>query len=104
MSRKHYFNEAARTWDEKFYTPALATFLENLIPTLGLQRGYHILDVGTGTGLLIPFLLHAIGSDGSLTAIDYAEEMVQICRSKYSQLNNVTIQLQDVEDLRWRYC
>jgi ubiquinone/menaquinone biosynthesis C-methylase UbiE len=99
MRHKQYFNEAARTWDEKFYTPALATFLENLIPSLSLQAGQNILDVGTGTGILIPFLLQAIGSEGSITAIDYAEQMVQICRSKYSQLKNVTIKLQDVEEL-----
>lgn len=99
MWRKTYFNKAAKDWDQRFYTLELIAFLENLIPTFGLKPGQDILDVGTGTGLLIPFLLQAIGSSGSITAIDYAEKMVQICRSKYAHIKNVSIELQDVEEL-----
>lgn len=98
MSRKAYFNESAETWDQRFYTPKLAAFLENLVPRFGLKPGYKVLDVGTGTGILIPFLLKAIGPYGSVTAIDFAERMVQICRSKYSHIKNVTVKLHDVEE------
>jgi demethylmenaquinone methyltransferase/2-methoxy-6-polyprenyl-1,4-benzoquinol methylase len=100
MKRKAYFNNSASTWDERVYTPALISFLETLVPTFGLQPGYNILDLGTGTGILIPFLLQAIGPTGSITGIDYAEKMVQICRSKYAHLKNVTIMLQNVETLK----
>jgi demethylmenaquinone methyltransferase/2-methoxy-6-polyprenyl-1,4-benzoquinol methylase len=97
MSRKAYFNEAANTWDEKYDTPELASFLEKLVPKFGLSSGQNILDVGTGTGILIPYLIQVIGSSGSITAIDYAEEMVKICKSKYFHLQNVTIKTQDIE-------
>jgi len=100
MERKAYFNEAANSWDERFYTPELAVFLEDLVSKFELKPGQRILDVGTGTGVLIPFLLRTIGPSGSITAIDYAERMVQICRSKYSLLKNVTIRIQDVEELK----
>jgi len=99
LARKAYFNEAAKDWNERFYTPELATFLGRLVSNFGLEPGQDILDVGTGTGILIPFLLQVIRPSGSITAVDYAEKMVQICRSKYSHLKNVAIELQDVEDL-----
>jgi len=99
VRRKTYFNNAANDWDRRFYTPELLAFLENLIPTFGLKPGQDVLDVGTGTGLLIPFLLQAIGPSGSITTIDYAEKMVQICRSKYAHIKNVSFELQDVEAL-----
>ena len=99
MSRKAYFNEAANTWDEKYDTPELASFLEKLVPKFGLSSGQNILDVGTGTGILIPYLVQAVGPSGSITAIDYAEEMVKICKSKYSHLQNVTIMTQDIEEV-----
>ena len=99
MNRHAYFNDAADTWDQVYGTPELLRFLEHFVPTFGLQPGQRVLDVGTGTGILIPFLRSAVGESGSITAIDYAANMVQICRSKYGQLPNVTIQLQDVEAL-----
>ena len=99
MHRKTYFNKSAQEWDERFYTPKLVAFLANLVPYFDLKPGQAVLDVGTGTGILIPFLLQAIGPSGSITAIDYAEKMVQMCRLKYAHLPNVTIKLQDVEEL-----
>lgn len=98
MSRKAYFNEVAKIWDQKYSTPELITFLTKLVPVFGLKPGQKVLDVGTGTGVLVPFLSRTVSPSGSITAIDYAENMVQICRSKYSHLKNVTIKLQDIEE------
>jgi len=101
VSRRSFFNEAAATWDEKYDTPELARFLEGLVPGFGLRPGQKVLDAGTGTGVLIPYLVKAVGSTGSITAIDFAEEMVKICRSKFSLLPNVTIENQDVITLAY---
>lgn len=98
-SRQTYFNTVASTWDQRYYSPELAQWLTQVVPTWGLQRDDHVLDVGTGTGLLIPFIQQVIGPSGSIAAIDYADHMVQICRSKYGHLSNVTIKLQNIEDL-----
>ena len=99
MSRKAYFNQLADSWDKRFQTEALSTFLERLVPTFGLLPGQKILDIGTGTGILIPFLLKAVGPTGQISAIDYAEKMVKICKSKYAHLPNVTFTVQQVEKL-----
>ena len=69
------------------------------MPTFGLKPGQNVLDVGTGTGVMIPLLVRAISPSGSVTAIDYAEKMIQKCRVKYARQQNVTILLQDVEEL-----
>lgn len=99
VSHKDFFNEMANTWDEKYCTGELLSFLDKFVPEFGLEFGQKILDVGTGTGILIPFLLKTIGPIGSITAIDYAEKMVEKCREKYSRLHNVVIQRQDVENM-----
>ncbi|HDQ06933.1 MAG TPA: class I SAM-dependent methyltransferase [Candidatus Bathyarchaeota archaeon] len=98
MNAKDYFDNAAETWDERFLTPKLSSFLEKLVPQLGLEAGQKILDVGTGTGILIPYLSRAVGSDGSVTAVDYSENMIQRCRTKRSHLKNVTIELKNIEE------
>jgi ubiquinone/menaquinone biosynthesis C-methylase UbiE len=99
MSRQAYFNQLADSWDKRFQTEALSTFLEQLVPMFGLLPGQKILDVGTGTGVLIPFLLKAVGPTGQISAIDYAEKMVKICNSKYANLLNITFTVQQVEKL-----
>ncbi|MDH5691114.1 MAG: class I SAM-dependent methyltransferase, partial [Candidatus Bathyarchaeota archaeon] len=98
MSRKAYFNEQTNTWDERFQTPNLSSFLEKLVPQFGLEAGQNILDVGTGTGVLIPYLIQAVGAAGSVTAIDYSENMIQICKTKHSHLKNVSVELKNIEE------
>ena len=98
MSRKAYFNEQTNTWDERFCTPNLSSFLEKLVPQFGLEAGQNILDVGTGTGVLIPYLIRAVGPTGSVTAVDYSEKMVQVCKTKHSHFKNVNVKLGDIEE------
>ena len=98
MSRKAYFNEQANSWDERFCTPDLSSFLEKIVPQFGVEAGQNILDVGTGTGVLIPYLIRAVGPAGSVTAVDYSEKMVQICKTKHSHFKNVSVKLGDIEE------
>jgi ubiquinone/menaquinone biosynthesis C-methylase UbiE len=98
MSKKTYFNEQANSWDERFCTPNLSSFLEKLVPQFGLEPGQNILDVGTGTGVLIPYLIRAVGAAGSVTAIDYSENMIQVCKTKHSHLKNVSVELKNIEE------
>jgi demethylmenaquinone methyltransferase/2-methoxy-6-polyprenyl-1,4-benzoquinol methylase len=99
INRQAFFNEAANSWDKNFYTPKLIDFLEQIVPAFNLKQGQKILDVGTGTGILIPFLLKTVGSSGHVTAVDYAEKMIEVCKAKYGQVPNVTIMVQQVENI-----
>ena len=98
MSKKTYFNKAADSWDKRFCTPTLSSFLEKLVPQFGLEAGQNILDVGTGTGVLIPYLTREIGPAGSVTAVDYSENMIKICKTKHSHLKNVNLELKNIEE------
>ena len=98
MNRKEYFDKATNSWDKRFLTPRLSSFLETLVPQFGLDAGQNVLDVGTGTGVLIPYLVQAVGPSGSVTAIDYSENMVQVCRTKHSHLKNVSIKVGNIEE------
>jgi len=67
----------------------------------GLKQGQRVLDLGTGTGVLIPFLLKEVGPSGHVTAVDFAEKMVERCKAKNAQHPNVTINVQQVENLQF---
>jgi ubiquinone/menaquinone biosynthesis C-methylase UbiE len=99
MNSKDYFDNAADTWDERFLTPKLFSFLEKVVPQFGITSGQHVLDVGTGTGVLIPYLSKAVGPEGSITAIDFSEKMANQCRIKHSHLTNVSVKVGSIEDV-----
>ena len=98
MNTKEYFDQVADSWDEKYLTLKLSNFLEKLVPQFDLKVGQEVLDVGTGTGVLIPYLVKAVGSSGSVTAIDFSEKMIHKCKAKYSHLKNVIIKIGNIEE------
>ena len=102
IDKKAFFNQMAPAWDERFYTPEMEERLPQLVSLFHLQKGTKILDVGAGTGGIIPYLLEAIGPEGSIWAIDFAEEMVRIGRRKFQEESRVIFELASVEDLPYK--
>lgn len=100
--RQEYFNKAAETWDKCFQTKDVLDFLAQLVSDLSFRPGSSILDIGTGTGILIPFLLEAVDANGHVTGIDYAEKMVTLCRQKFSRFPNFSVSVQRAEKLQFR--
>ncbi len=76
-----YFNGKATTWDEVAAEKDQSK-LSKMAARLDIGPGSVILDVGTGTGVFIPFLLQKIGGDGKILALDIAEEMLHKARRK----------------------
>ena len=99
--RQGLFNRAAEDWDKEYDNPKLQSFLERFVPSFGLSAGNRVLDVGTGTGILIPFVHQAVGSKGHITAVDYAQNMVDICKAKHAHLPNVSVMVANAESLHF---
>ena len=69
-TEKDFFNTYAEKWDnEETVTPEK---YRRIIEEAGISKGQRILDVGTGTGVLIPYLLEATEDDVEIFAVDYA--------------------------------
>lgn len=76
MKNRHdFFNHMAEHWDEE-RIETVACF-KRVVNEARLAPGQKVLDVGTGTGVLIPFLAKNIGPCGQIHAIDYAENMIE---------------------------
>lgn len=76
---KDFFNELADRWDEK--ETVSPEKYRRIIKEVHLEEKQTILDVGTGTGILIPYLLEVAGNI-QIFAIDYAERMIEKLRLK----------------------
>lgn len=82
MSKEEYFDQYARKWDE-LYPQEGSKQLEDLVREFQIKKGYWILDVGTGTGILLPHLTKLIGADGRVFALDFSSEMLFKAKSKF---------------------
>ncbi|MCL2012319.1 MAG: class I SAM-dependent methyltransferase [Cystobacterineae bacterium] len=79
---RDYFQRLAPQWDSLHPPEAQA---EAIALGLGyLQGGWQgktLVDIGCGTGVLLPQLLKGLGA-GRLWAIDFAEQMIAVAQSK----------------------
>jgi len=79
--RKSFFDAAAGGWDQLNADAMPEDKLRQMVDGFAIREGDAILDVGTGTGILLPFLGKAVGLRGTLVAIDFSLKMLQTAAS-----------------------
>jgi len=94
---REFFNQRASIWDETAAEKEQSK-LRGLVKRLRLPKGAAVLDIGSGTGVLLPFLLEAIGPNGKVFALDFAEMMLSQARRKLGS-ENVSFLLAEVDDI-----
>lgn len=98
--QKDFFNEKAGVWDE--ITIHNLEKVQYITELLGIRSDEKILDVGTGTGVMIPFYERYL-VDGSVVAVDYSDKMIEIACSKYPEKDHPLISyiVSDVYELKY---
>lgn len=91
-----FFDTIASSWDD-IEIKSLPPVVSSILDCIGIKPGDSILDLGTGTGVLLPYLSQRIGENGSVTAVDISTGMLGRAKAKYSDLHNVTFRLLDFE-------
>lgn len=81
MQLQEYFDQLAPTWDKEFTRERLKC-LGNIVKELGIKPGYYVLDIGSGTGVLLPFLIAELGDEGKIVALDFSAEMLGQAQAK----------------------
>ena len=93
MGTKDFFNNMADTWDELNHYPIEQ--IEKMLDMIGIKNGETVLDAGTGTGVLLPLLIKRTAA-GNITAIDFAEKMIEKAKNKpeVQQVHFITADVQ----------
>jgi len=73
----HKMSSAA--WIDAHYE-ACAFEYETMLRSIGIQRGWQVLDAGCGTGGFLPIISELVGNCGRVAAMDIAPEHVDLVR------------------------
>lgn len=91
--QKEFFEEHAEIWDEiTIHDQKKVSYIFSL---LKINENDSVLDVGTGTGVMIPFYLDKIVT-GKVTAIDFSEKMIAQSKKKYPEEKRLSYRVLDI--------
>lgn len=94
MNQVEFFNQIAKEWDS--IIEVNEEKINTLLSKLNITDNSKVLDIGTGTGVLIPFLKSS-NPNGYIKGIDISSEMLNIARKKFGKIEKVSFELVDVE-------
>ncbi|MCK4836244.1 MAG: class I SAM-dependent methyltransferase [Candidatus Aminicenantes bacterium] len=84
MNKKEFFNKISSDWEKEHSTRSEGERTCQFVQNFGLKPGDRVLDLGCGTGRLIPFIKNKVGSRGLVVGLDFSQNMLNIARQKYS--------------------
>jgi demethylmenaquinone methyltransferase/2-methoxy-6-polyprenyl-1,4-benzoquinol methylase len=85
MNKREFFDSLAPAWDRDGQEGEKESGqkFRDLAVALHLCRCDRVLDVGSGTGVLIPYLEEAVGASGEIIALDFSLAMLRTAKMKY---------------------
>ena len=93
MDNREFFNNLAYKWDEICHHDDKK--IRKLLDLAEIKDNSKILDIGTGTGILISYLLEK--SPSKLVGVDISENMIEVAMKKYKD-KNVKFIVSDIMD------
>lgn len=94
MNQVEFFNQIAKEWDS--IIEVNEEKINTLLSKLNITDNSKVLDIGTGTGVLIPFL-KSLNPNGYIKGVDISSEMLNLAREKFRNIEKVSFELVDVE-------
>lgn len=98
MTKEEYFDQMALTWDTR--SRCGRQTIERILSFTDIKEGFGVIDLGTGTGILLPYLLSLVGDRGHVYAVDISGEMLKKAKERLLPLlKNVSFLKAGAEDL-----
>lgn len=94
-SIKSFFDEMAPIWDEAVKHDK--NKLRHFVALAGIKEGDTVLDVGGGTGVLIPYIREN-NKSGLITEVDLSQRMLNMARAKYHNDTEIRFLNMDIKD------
>ena len=90
-----FFDSVAELWDE--INTYNVEAINHIIDKAGIGPDDVVLDCGTGTGVLIPYIVEKITENGWVDAYDMSTEMLKVAHRKFSSTEKARFILGNIE-------
>lgn len=97
MKKREFFDRHSSSWDSIRH-PAEEGNLPRVVSLAAVEPQQRVLDVGAGTGVLVPHLLMAMSGSGEVVELDSSAEMLDVGRGKEFP-NNVSFLETDIHSV-----
>lgn len=88
MDKEHvFFENYAGTWDRD--RKENREKLQLLMDLAAIPRGAYVMDIGCGTGVLLPYLRRAVGDAGMVEGLDFSKKMIEKAKEKFAHLDRL---------------
>jgi demethylmenaquinone methyltransferase/2-methoxy-6-polyprenyl-1,4-benzoquinol methylase len=95
MNDREFFNSRAEQWDDICSHPQAK--IGYVMDKIAFNEGDRVLDIGSGTGITIPYIEERIGNLGHITALDIAENMIKVSKRKHEhKYTNISFEVEDL--------
>lgn len=95
MNQRDFFDNISKEWDN--IIEVNKEKINTLLSKLDIKENERVLDVGTGTGVLIPFI-KKLNKNGYIRGVDFSNGMLEVARKKYKHIPNLDFEIIDVEN------
>lgn len=95
MNQRDFFDNISKEWDN--IIEVNEEKINTLLSKLDIKENERVLDVGTGTGVLIPFI-KKLNKNGYIRGVDFSNGMLEVARKKYKHIQNLDFEIIDVEN------
>lgn len=90
----NYFDEMAAIWDDAVLHSKVR--IREIIKLSGMKQGDKILDIGSGTGILVDYI-REFNKDGVIVEVDVSQKMLNMARAKNYNDTNIRYMNLDIE-------
>jgi len=85
---REFFDRLAEEWDTRpGHSELDPKWFKSLLEEIGITENMRVVDLGCGTGAIIPYLLEKIGEGGVIYAVDISSRMLEKLREKFPHKN-----------------
>ena len=95
---RQFFNDRAEHWDDTVRNND-AKKLRSMADRLDIKEANIILDVGTGTGVFIPYISEKLNDSGKIISMDFAINMLLKAQSKFGRSDKLNYVCAEIENL-----